>query len=64
LQNVTELFIIKINYKNLIKFLITKKLNQQQVKWAKMLVEYYFKIKYIKSIDNVRVDILNRKAKL
>jgi len=29
-----------------------------------MLVEYYFKIKYIKGIDNVRVDILSRKVKL
>ena len=29
-----------------------------------MLVEYYFKIKYIKGIDNIRVDALNRKVKL
>jgi len=29
-----------------------------------MLIEYYFKIKYIKGIDNVRVDILNRKVEL
>ena len=29
-----------------------------------MLVEYYFKIKYIKSIDNIRVDILSKKAEL
>jgi len=29
-----------------------------------MLAEYYFEIKYIKGIDNIRVDILNRKAKL
>jgi len=29
-----------------------------------MLVEYYFKIKYIKSIDNARADILSRKAEL
>jgi len=29
-----------------------------------MLVEYYFKIKYIKGIDNARVDILSRKTKL
>jgi len=29
-----------------------------------MLVEYYFKIKYIKGIDNIRVDALNRKAEL
>jgi len=29
-----------------------------------MLAEYYFKIKYIKGIDNIRVDILSRKVKL
>jgi len=29
-----------------------------------MLVEYYFKIEYIKGIDNARVDILSRKAEL
>ena len=29
-----------------------------------MLAEYYFKIKYIKGIDNARADILSRKAEL
>jgi len=29
-----------------------------------MLVEYYFKIKYIKGIDNVRVDVFSRKVEL
>jgi len=29
-----------------------------------MLVEYYFKIEYIKSIDNARVDVLSRKVEL
>jgi len=29
-----------------------------------MLVEYYFKIEYIKGTDNIRVDALNRKAEL
>jgi len=29
-----------------------------------MLAEYYFEIKYIKSIDNARVDILSRKIEL
>jgi len=27
-------------------------------------VEYYFKIKYIKGIDNIKVDVLSRKTKL
>ena len=29
-----------------------------------MLAEYYFKIKYIKRIDNARANILSRKAEL
>jgi len=29
-----------------------------------MLAEYYFKIKYIKGIDNTKVDALNKKVKL
>ena len=29
-----------------------------------MLVEYYFKIKYIKDINNIRVDILSKKVEL
>jgi len=29
-----------------------------------MLVEYYFKIKYIKGTNNIRVDIFSRKVKL
>jgi len=29
-----------------------------------MLAEYYFKIKYIKGIDNIRADVLSRKVEL
>ena len=29
-----------------------------------MLVKYYFKIEYVKGTDNIRVDILSRKAEL
>ena len=29
-----------------------------------MLIEYYFEIQYTKGIENVRVDVLSRKAKL
>ena len=64
LQRIIELFIIKTDHKNLIRFLTTKKLNYRQVRWAKILVEYYFKIKYVKGTDNIRVDILNKKAEL
>jgi len=29
-----------------------------------MLVEYYFKIKYIKGIDNIKADVLSKKVEL
>jgi hypothetical protein len=29
-----------------------------------MLAEYYFKIKYIKGTDNIRVDIFSKKVEL
>ena len=29
-----------------------------------MLVKYYFKIKYIKGINNIKINILSRKVKL
>jgi hypothetical protein len=45
-------------------FLTTKELNQRQVKWAEILTEYYFKIKYIKGIDNIKADVLSRKTEL
>ena len=59
-----DLFIIKTDYKNLIGFLTTKELNQKQVRWAEILAEYYFKIKYIKGIDNARANIFSKKIKL
>jgi len=59
-----ELFVVKIDYKNLIGFLIIKELNRQQVRWAEMLVEYYFEIEYTKGTDNAKVNMLSRKAEL
>ena len=29
-----------------------------------MLVKYYFKIKYIKGTDNIRIDVLSKKPEL
>ena len=55
---------VKMDYKNLIGFLMTKELNQRQVRQAEMLIEYYFEIQHTKGTDNVRVDALSRKAKL
>ena len=45
-------------------FLMTKELNQRQVSQAEIFIEYHFKIKYIKGIDNTKVNTLNRKAEL
>ena len=59
-----ELFIIKIDYKNRIGFLIIKELNKKQVKQAEIFIKYYFKIKYIKGINNVKVNIFNKKVEL
>jgi hypothetical protein len=53
-----------MDYKNLMGFLIIKELNQRQVRWAEILAEYYFKIKYIKGTDNIKADILSKKAEL
>ena len=53
-----------MDYKNLTEFLTIKKLNYKQVRWVKILMEYYFKIKYVKGTDNTKVDILNRKIEL
>ena len=53
-----------MDYKNLIGFLIIKELNKKWVKQIGMLIEYYFKIKYIKDINNAKVDILNKKVEL
>ena len=64
LQKITEPFIVKIDYKNLTGSLIIKEFNKKQVRWAEMLVEYYFEIEYIKGINNARVDILSRKTNL
>ena len=64
LQGTLEPFIVKTDYKNLMGFLTTKELNRRQVRWAEMLLEYYFKIKYVKGIDNAKVNILSWQAKL
>jgi hypothetical protein len=45
-------------------FLITKKLNQRQVRWVEILTKYYFKIKYVKGTDNIKADTLSKKVKL
>jgi hypothetical protein len=53
-----------MDYKNLMGFLTIKKLNQRQVRWVKILVKYYFKIKHVKGTDNIKIDVLSKKAEL
>ena len=53
-----------MDYKNLIGFLIIKKLNKRQIKQVEIFIKYYFKIKYIKGINNIKINILSRKVKL
>ena len=46
----------------MVGFLTTKELNWRQFRWVKELIEYYFKIKYIRGTKNVKADTLNKKA--
>ena len=64
LYGTMELFKVITDYKNLVRFLTTKKLNQRQVKQVKEFIEYYFKIKYTKETKNVKADALSKKVKL
>ena len=59
-----ELFKVIIDYKNLVRFLTTKELNQRQVRWVEELIEYYFKIKHTKGTKNIKADALNKKVEL
>ena len=64
LYNTIELFKVITDHKNLVKILTTKELNRRQVRQVKELIKYYFKIKYIKGTENIKVDALNRKTEL
>ena len=44
--------IIKSDHKNLQYFMTTKKLNEQQAQWVKILTEYNFIIQYCKEKNN------------
>jgi hypothetical protein len=50
------------DYKNLIYFTTTKKLNQQQVRWSETLARYNFQIAYRKGTENARADALSRRS--
>ena len=62
LYNTIKPFKVITDYKNLVKFLTIRELNQRQVKWVKELIEYYFKIKYIRGTKNAKVNILSKKV--
>ena len=48
------------DYKNLVYFKITKKLNRRQVRWSEELAKFNFRIKYITGKENVKVNVLSR----
>ena len=56
----TSKFIILINHKNFLYFIITKKLNQKQIKWSKKFEQYKFTIRYTSNKNNDRANALNR----
>jgi hypothetical protein len=37
-------------------------LNQQQARWAEVLANYNFQIKYCKGIENIQADTLSRQV--
>ena len=51
--------VVYSDHKNLSYFTITKKLNRQQVRWAKLLASYNFQIHYRKGSENGRADALS-----
>jgi len=50
------------DHKNLLYFMITKVLNQRQIRWSKKLLSYNFQIQYWKRSENLKIDVLSRKA--
>ncbi len=46
MQSIESFINVLINHKSLKYFMITKKLNKRQTKWAKFLIEFDFKIIY------------------
>jgi hypothetical protein len=50
---------VYLDYKNLTTFTNTKELNKQQIKQAKFLSEFNFKIIYYKGLENGKVNALS-----
>ena len=56
--------VVYSDHKNLSYFTTTKKLNQQQVRWAELLVSYNFQIHYRKGSENGQADALSQRSDL
>jgi len=50
------------DYKNLLYFIIMKILNWKQIKWSKKLSSYNFNIQYWKRSENLKIDVLSKRA--
>jgi len=50
------------DHKNLLYFMIMKVLNQKQVKWLKELLSYNFQIQYWKKSENLKINVLSKRA--
>ncbi len=50
------------DHKNLLYFTITKVLNQRQIRWSKKLSSYNFQIQYWKRSENLKINVLSRRA--
>jgi hypothetical protein len=62
LQSVKSSTNVLTDHKNLKYFMIIKKLNRRQVKWAKFLVEFDFKIAYQSDKKNDKANALTRRS--
>ncbi len=58
LQSIKSLINVYIDHKSLKYFMITKKLNKKQAKWAKFLIEFDFKIAYQSEKKNDKANSL------
>ncbi len=50
------------DHKNLLYFMITKVLNQRQIRWSKKLLSYNFNIQYQKRSENLKTNVLSRRV--
>jgi len=50
------------DHKNLLYFMITKVLNRRQIRWSKELSSYNFQIQYWKKSENLKINVLSKRA--